>query len=99
MASFSWGIDDNDFGDPFMIDVLSSSPHGVKLHWWGGQTRWKHWQELGEVDVMKDVQAYSALAANVDRHVYALENGVVREFVVSADGQTWSVVGDVPIKN
>ncbi|KAI4172073.1 MAG: hypothetical protein LQ343_003820 [Gyalolechia ehrenbergii] len=83
MAAFSWG-DDNGSGGPLLVDILSSGPQG--------------WQEPAKPDAMKNIQAYSAVAANGDRHVYALEAGSVKEFVVSTDGLSWSLVGDVPIK-
>ncbi len=44
---------------------------------------------------MKVVDSYTALAANNDRRVYAVQHGVVKEFTVMVDGTTWSEVGDV----
>ncbi|KAL8943037.1 MAG: hypothetical protein Q9216_001325 [Gyalolechia sp. 2 TL-2023] len=93
MATFSWGHD-TDSGDPLLVDILNSGPQGVYLTWWTPQGS----QEPAAPDVMRNVQAYSALAANGDRYVYALEAGSVKEFVVSTDGLSWSLVGDVPIK-
>ncbi|KAL8949000.1 MAG: hypothetical protein Q9222_004856 [Ikaeria aurantiellina] len=94
MATFSWGSDTG-FDGPLLVDILSSGAQGVDLSWWTPQG----WQDPQRPDVMKNVQAYSALAANADRHVYALEAGSVKEYVVSTDGLTWSFVGDVPIQN
>lgn len=97
MASFSWGVDVT-FGDPMLMVILSSGPEGVRVNWWGGVSV-QDWQEPESIDVMENVQAYTALAANTDRRVYALEAGVVQEFGVSTDGLYWSRIGVVPTKN
>ncbi|KAL8960080.1 MAG: hypothetical protein Q9193_003158 [Seirophora villosa] len=93
MAAFSWG-DDTDTGGPLLMNILSSGPRGIDVSRWTPQG----WQKPARPDIMKNVQAYSALAANGDGHVYALEAGSVKEFEVSTDGLIWSLVGDVPIK-
>ncbi|KAL8729472.1 MAG: hypothetical protein Q9166_004720 [cf. Caloplaca sp. 2 TL-2023] len=98
IASFSWG-DDSMSGNPLFQHTLSSSLQGVNVAWLGGGPYTDKGWHTETPDVMKDIQAYSALAANADRHVYALEAGTVKEFVVSTDGLTWSLVGDVPTKN
>ncbi|KAL8659720.1 MAG: hypothetical protein Q9226_000276 [Calogaya cf. arnoldii] len=97
MASFSWGVDGG-LGDPMLMDILSSGPEGVRVNWWGGFSD-QHWQEPENIDVMENVQPYTALAANTDRRVYALEAGVVQEFAVSTDGLHWSRIGVVPTEN
>lgn len=94
MASFSWGVDAQS-GSPLLSDILSSGPQGIDVTWWTPQG----WQDAKKPATLTGVQPYSALAANADRHVYALESGSVREFVVSTDGVNWSVVGNVPTKN
>ena len=92
MASFSWGSAATSDG-PLLIGVLNSGPegHGVDETHWTQQG----WQDPETPDALKNAQAYSAIAANTDRHVYTLEAGGVREFVVSTDGLSWSAVGDV----
>lgn len=97
MASFSWGVDAS-FGDPMLMDILSSGPQGVRVSWWGGFSG-QDWQEPQSIDVMENVQAWTALAVNTDRRVYALEAGVVQEFGVSTDGLRWSRIGVVPTEN
>ncbi|KAL8787650.1 MAG: hypothetical protein Q9213_002081 [Squamulea squamosa] len=96
LASFSWG-DDSKSGEPLFQHTLSSGSRGVKVAWLGPGygTGW----QTDTPDVMKNVQTNSPLAANADRHVYALEDGIVKEFVMSPDGLTWSLVGDVLTKN
>lgn len=76
------------------MNILSSGSRGVDVSQWTPQG----WQKPAKPDIMKNVQTYSALAANGDRLVYALEAGSVKEFAVSTDGLSWSLVGDVPIK-
>ncbi|KAL8914983.1 MAG: hypothetical protein Q9172_006977 [Xanthocarpia lactea] len=93
MASFAWGTRAQ--GDPLLTVVLTSGPEGVDVHWHDGDS----WQDRQQPEAFQSVEPYSPLAANEDRHVYALEAGSVREFVMSTDGLTWSLVGDVPTNN
>lgn len=94
MASFSWGSGAPS-GDPLLVGILSSGPQSVYVT---SSTPQRSWDTLAP-EALNNVQAYSALAANGDRHVYALEGGSVKEFVVSTDGLSWSFVGDVPTEN
>lgn len=96
MASFSWGVNPEN-GRPLLIHILTSGPDGVDIHWHDGIT--SSWQDRQQPKVFQDIEPYSPLAANSDRHVYALDAGSVREFVVSTDGLTWSLVGNVPTKD
>ncbi|KAL8808992.1 MAG: hypothetical protein Q9223_007967 [Gallowayella weberi] len=93
IASFTSGDDPS--GDPLFYYTLSSGPQGIKTVF---LTKVKGWQ-VDTPDVMKNVQPYSSVAANADRHVYAFEGGSVKEFVMSTDDLTWSLVGDVPTKH
>ncbi|KAL8804888.1 MAG: hypothetical protein Q9182_002290 [Xanthomendoza sp. 2 TL-2023] len=92
LASFTSGDDSS--GDPLFYYTLSSGPQGIKTVYYSAGKGWR----TDTPDVMKNVQPYSSVAANADRHVYAFEGGVVKEFVMSTDGLTWSLVGDVPTK-
>ncbi|KAL8860666.1 MAG: hypothetical protein Q9178_003019 [Gyalolechia marmorata] len=96
MASFSWGVNQK-AGRPLLIHILTSGPEGVDVHWYNGNT--SSWQDRQQPKAFQNIEPYSPLAANGDRHVYALEAGSVREFVVSEDGLTWSLVGNVPTNN
>ncbi|KAL8674340.1 MAG: hypothetical protein Q9168_001269 [Polycauliona sp. 1 TL-2023] len=97
MASFSWGVD-ADSGDPLLMDILTWGPEGVRVSWWGGSSD-QHWQDPTNIDVMANVQARTALAANTDRRIYALEAGVVQEFDVSTEGLHWTHIGVVSTEN
>ncbi|KAL8730662.1 MAG: hypothetical protein Q9181_004590 [Wetmoreana brouardii] len=98
LASFSSG-DDTETGDVLFQHTLSSGSRGVKVAWLGGGSNTgKGWQ-TDTPEVMKNVQAYSPLAANADRQVYALEDGVVKAFVMSQSDLTWSLDGDVLTEN
>ncbi|KAL8652867.1 MAG: hypothetical protein Q9226_004082 [Calogaya cf. arnoldii] len=92
IASFSFGDDDR--GNPLFQHTVSSGSRGISVAWLGGGANGTGWR-AETPDVMKDVQPFSAVAANADRHVYALVDGVVKEFVLSPDGTTWTLVGDV----
>ncbi|KAI4090585.1 MAG: hypothetical protein LQ344_004632 [Seirophora lacunosa] len=91
MASFSWGFDATS-GNPLLMVILSSGPQGVEVTWWTPSG----WQDPQQPEALKNIQAYSALAANGNRYVYALQGDSVREFTVTTDGLTWTLVGDVP---
>lgn len=78
---------------------MSSSSRGINVAWLGGGSNYGTGWHAESPEVMKNVQPYSPVAANADRHVYALEDGAVKEYVVSTDGTTWSLVGDVPTQN
>lgn len=92
MAGFTWS-GDTASDTPFFAEILTTGAQGVNITPWQSV---KGWQPAEAPDIMRNVQAYSGTAANGDRHIYAFEGGVVKEFVVSADGLTWSLVGDVP---
>lgn len=53
------------------------------------------WLPIETPSIMGGVNAFSALAANADAHVYALQDNAIKEFRVASDGTTWSLVGDV----
>ena len=76
------------------MEVLSSSSHGVTVDWWSSSQA-PSLQNSQSPEVMAGVQNYSAIAANGDGHVYAFQDGVVKEFTVSEDGLRWSLVGNV----
>ena len=96
IASFSWGVNPEN-GRPLLIHILASGPEGVDVHWHDGIT--SSWQDRQQPKALQNIEPYSPLSANGDRHVYALEAGSVREFVVSTDGLTWSLVGNVTTNN
>ncbi|KAL8765985.1 MAG: hypothetical protein Q9194_006399 [Teloschistes cf. exilis] len=97
VAAFSWGRNITT-GDPAVERILFSGLGGIRVAWQAGSGDSLSWQSESP-DVMKNIQAYSGLAANADRHVYAWEAGVVKEFSLSMDGTSWHLVGDVPTEN
>ncbi|KAL8630737.1 hypothetical protein Q9189_003578 [Teloschistes chrysophthalmus] len=97
VAAFSWG-NNLTTGDPAIQRTLISGLGGIRVAWQTGSGDYSSWQSESP-DVMRNIQAYSGLAANADRHVYAWEAGVVKEFVLSIDGTSWTLVGDVPTEN
>ncbi|KAL8876889.1 MAG: hypothetical protein Q9198_004990 [Flavoplaca austrocitrina] len=95
IASFSTG-EDTATGNPLFQYTVSSTSQGINVAWLGdGEYSDTGWHAQTP-KVMRNVQPYSAVAANADRHVYAIEDGTVKDFVVSIDGTTWDLVGDVP---
>lgn len=99
LASFTWG-DDSGSGNPLLQFTMSSGSQGIGVARLGSSfsATASGWHDETP-DVMKNVQAFSPVAANADRLVYALEDGTVKEFACSSDGTTWSLLGDVPTKN
>ena len=76
--------------------VLSAGNNGVRIDWWdNSDPASTHWGSPQNPDVMTGVRSLSPIAANAAGHVFAFEEGVVREFKVAGDGVTWTVVGDV----
>ena len=96
LASFSWG-NNATTGDPIFRRILASGSDGVVAYELGSS--WPDTWQSTTIDVMKNVQSYSALAANVDRHVYALQDGTVKEYTTSSDRLTWTLIGEVPTEN
>lgn len=73
------------------MDILSSGPYGLTNWWWSGDKG--DWQPAQNPDAMATVDSYTELATNMDKHVYAMQDGQVKEFTVTDDGQSWSEVG------
>ena len=91
IAAFSYGLVPNTNLTMFM-DVIFFGPRGLTTKRWTGLNSWEPEQNP---EVMAAVDSSTELAANTDKHVYATQNGEVKEFTVSDDGQTWSEVGVV----
>lgn len=98
VASFVSGAESPD-GNALYALALSSGSRGIKVTCTGYCSSLGTGTQAQSPSAMENVEPFSAVAANVDRHVYAFENGTVKEFVLSIDGSTWSLVGDVPTKN
>ncbi len=91
LASFTYG--DTSAGDALGNDIISGNSTGMTVNWWSGV-----YNINGPVvapSVMASVDA-TALAANGDKHVYALQrNGTVAEFEMLDDEYHWAYVGNV----
>ncbi|KAL9000488.1 MAG: hypothetical protein Q9169_000781 [Polycauliona sp. 2 TL-2023] len=83
-------------GDSLFSIALASGPRGITVTCQGSCTGVDRGTQGEAPSAMRDIQPFSAVAANVDRHVYAFQGENVKEFVLSADRSTWSLVGDVP---
>lgn len=93
LASFTWGTAHTN-GLAIIINILSSSSHGVRSDWWTGVAGGS-WPPPQSPAALSNVQNYTSLAANADAHIYALQDGGIREFQVGSDGTTYTLVGDV----
>ena len=72
IAGFTWNVSDADY-----LDILSTGPGGITVSYlnitngdWGSANS----------GVLAQVQNYSAIAANDASHVYALQDGNVKEY-------------------
>lgn len=95
LASFNFGSG-APTAMPDYLFVLSSGKNGVAVDWWDNSDRNSaHWGTPQSPAVMQRIRSLSPIAANGAGHVFAFEDGVVKEFTVGADGTTWTLVGSV----
>ncbi|KAI4258696.1 MAG: hypothetical protein LQ352_001122 [Teloschistes flavicans] len=95
LASFEYGR-----GAPVAVPnylfVLSAGGNGVAVDWWDNSDRQNtQWRTHQSPTAMQRVDPLSPLVANGAGHVFAMQAGVVKEFVVAEDGVTWTMVGNV----
>ncbi|KAL8699697.1 MAG: hypothetical protein Q9201_005859 [Fulgogasparrea decipioides] len=81
---------------PDYLFVLSAGNNGVAVSWWdNSDPNHAYWGTPQSPSPMQKVQPLSPLAANGAGHVFAMQEGVVKEFTVDGDGTTWNLVGNV----
>lgn len=83
---------------PNYLFVLSAGENGVAVSWWDNSNpgfTTTHWGTVQTPIAMERVKPLSPIAANGAGHVFALEDGMVKEFKVEADGTTWDLVRNV----
>ncbi|KAL8866120.1 MAG: hypothetical protein Q9174_006484 [Haloplaca sp. 1 TL-2023] len=81
---------------PAYLFVLNAGDNGVSVDSWDNSDRDDtHWSTPVRPPVMQQVDALSPLAANGAGHVFAMQEGVIKEFAIDADGTSWRLVGDV----
>ena len=78
LAGFTW----NDY-----LDVVSTGPSGVTVNYLNFTTG--DWTSVPSSGVLAQVQNYSAIAANDASHVYAFQDGNVKEYQL-APGMAYS---------
>lgn len=81
IAGFTWNVSDAD-----NLDILSTGPGGITVSYLNITTG--DWSTVNP-EVLAQVQNYSAIAANDASHVYALQDGNVKEFQL-APGMAYS---------
>jgi len=91
IASLAYGTDPS--SSPINIEVLSSGSHGVTNIPWLNSAGWEN---NTEPMAMEGLDAYTPLAANSDGRIYGIQNGLIKEYQLSTDGESsWTLVGDV----
>ena len=92
IASFAYGH--NPDGSTTLEAVFSSGIDGTTYQEYNASTA--DWSSPQTPSAMSLVQSSTSLTANTDAHVYALQGGVIAEFVMdSGNGGTWSLIGNV----
>ena len=92
LASFTYG--DTSRGDALYNDVISANSSGLTANWWSGVYDLNG--DAQSSGALASVHATTALAANEDKHFYALQqNGTISEFQMLNDDYHWAYVGDV----
>ena len=91
LTSFTYG--NTNSGDALYNDVISGNSSGLTVNYWSGVYNLNGEEEfpsaLSSVDAM-------ALAANEDKHFYALQqNGTIAEYQMLNDEYHWLYIGDV----
>ncbi|KAL8695130.1 MAG: hypothetical protein Q9218_000298 [Villophora microphyllina] len=77
---------------PDYLFVLSAGNNGVAVTSWDNSDPHNtHWATPQSPPSIQRVSPLSPLAANGAGHVFAMMDGVVKEFVVGEDGVTWTV--------
>ena len=92
LTSFTYGATSN--GDALYNDVISANSSGLAVNWWSGIYNLDGDEQAPAA--LDSVHATTALAANEDKHFYALQqNGTIAEFQMLDDEYHWAYVGDV----
>ncbi|KAA8642972.1 uncharacterized protein ATNIH1004_009734 [Aspergillus tanneri] len=90
LAAFTFNPNGIEQGNRFM-GTLISKEDGVTCYVSDAKgTNWKNYKPK----VMDSLDRNTPVAANYDGRAYGIKDGVVKEFVASSDGRSWSAVGD-----
>ena len=82
------------YADSQFVGLLSSGFNSIMVLLWNDIDQ--IWQ-LSSPTVLQGLQNHSSLASNDDGHVFALQDGNIKEFSLSRDGASWSFVGNVTV--
>ena len=73
LASFTWNASGTEY-----LDIMSTGPSGVAVNFYNFTKG--AWTSVPSSGVLAQVQNYSAIAANDASHIYALQDGKVKEY-------------------
>ncbi|KAL8752935.1 MAG: hypothetical protein Q9184_005577 [Pyrenodesmia sp. 2 TL-2023] len=95
ITSFNFGR-----GAPIQVSdymfVLSAGANGVPVSCWDNSNPENTvWRPITTPPTLQRVDPLSPITANGAGHVFAFQDGAVKEFVVEADGSTWIMLGNV----
>lgn len=78
---------------PQFIQVLSLRQQGAQIEWWKGDGGGS-WQPTQTPPLLARLQSNASIGCHGHGSVYAVQDGVLKEFNMGGDGQTWSMDGD-----
>lgn len=77
LAVFNWIASGTEY-----LDIASTGPGGVTVNYFNFTNR--AWSSVPSSGILAQVQNYSAIAANAASHVYALQDGNVKEYQLAS---------------
>ncbi|KAL8917098.1 MAG: hypothetical protein Q9208_008137 [Pyrenodesmia sp. 3 TL-2023] len=81
---------------PDYMFLLSAGENGVAVSCWdNSDPKNSDWRTITTPQTLQRVDPLSPITANGAGHVFAFQDGAVKEFAVEADGSTWNMIGDV----
>lgn len=85
LAGFTWNVSEADY-----LDIVSTGPSGVTVNYFNFTKG--DWTSVPSSGVLAQVQNYSAIAANAASHVYAFQDGNVKEYQLAPGMSYFGVV-------
>lgn len=85
LAAFTWNVAEADY-----LDVVSTGPSGVTVNYFNSTNG--GWTSVLSSGVLAQIQNYSAIAANAASHVYAYQDGNVKEYQLAPGMASFYVV-------
>ncbi|KAF6221387.1 hypothetical protein HO133_002242 [Letharia lupina] len=79
LAGFTWNVSGAEY-----LDIVSTGPSGVTVNYFNFTNG--DWTSVPSSGVLAQVQNYSSIAANAASHIYAFQDGSVKEYQLAPAG-------------